>query len=100
MAQELSRSLLIVRAISGAEEGSRKSSHGFAREMTLMEMLCWVMKARLTSRDEYEESMGRPREEGGLETSSSDGRMMRRGSEPSEGLWMYGTVFREDRRSM
>lgn len=44
--------------------------------------------------------MGRPRDAGGLETSSSEGRMMRRGSEPSGGLWMYGTVFREDRRSI
>ena len=42
----------MVRAIEGAEEGSRKSSQGFARETTLIAMLCWVIKVRLTSREE------------------------------------------------
>ena len=37
----------------------------------------------------------------GLEGSSSDERMMRRGGrEVSEGWWMYGTVVRDERRDM
>ena len=42
--------------------------------------------------------MGLPREEEGFEASSSEGRIMRRASEPSGGLWMYGTVARDESR--
>lgn len=45
-------------------------------------------------------STGRPRLEGGLDWSSSEERIINRGSEPSEGRWMYGTVVLEARRSM
>ena len=42
----------MVCAMAGAVAGSRKSSHGFASDTTLMLMLCWVMKARFTAREE------------------------------------------------
>lgn len=87
VAHEASRSSLMVLAASGADSGSRKSSQGFASETTLTLMPCLVMKARFAAKDEYEASTGRPREEGGLEASSSEGRIIRRGSEvPSVGL--------------
>ena len=49
-----------------------------------MVIRCWDMKANFSSMDEYEPSTGRPRWASGMEGSSSDGRMTRRGGRATE----------------
>ena len=95
------RSSLICRAVLAAVDEGRKSSQGLAREITLQVMPWVCMKMNLDLKEEYVLSTGRPRESRGLEGSSSESRMIRRGGrEVSEGWWMYGTVVRDERREM
>ncbi len=94
-----SSSLFIVVAHLGPSSGGRKSSQGFASEIT--EVVIWwlVMNFSFSSMDEYETSMGLPLDSGGREGSSSEGRMMRRGGRFLSGRSSrYGTVLRKRRR--
>ena len=56
-----SSSWLTLSAHWGPSSGLRKSSQGFASEMTEVAMLCVFINASFWSVDEYDESMGRPR---------------------------------------
>ena len=99
-AQVDSRSLFICWAVVRAVVGSRKSSQGFARE--IMEwVMPWIdMKCRFWSKEEYVESIGRPRWSSGRDGSSSLASIMRRASAPSDGWWKYGTVSRDESSEM
>ena len=64
----------------------RKSSHGFARDIT-EQLIPWArMKESLEEKEEYVLSMGRPRSLFGFEGSSSDDRIMSRGGS----VWSAG----------
>ncbi len=74
-----SSSSLIVRAHRGPSSGLKKSSQGFASEITDVVISCFFMKSNFSAMDEYEASTGLPLDSGGMDESSSDGSMMRRG---------------------
>jgi hypothetical protein len=78
--------LLICLAVSAAVSLGRKSSQGLAREMTEHDMACVRINFSFAAKELYVLSMGRPRWSRGLEGSSSDERIIRRGgSEVSVG---------------
>ena len=97
----VSNSLLSFNAHSEPCDGCRKSSHGFARLMTEMSMPCMFMNLSFWSMEEYDASMGLPLDSGGMDWSSSEGRMIRRGGAVSSGRSSnLGGVVRDRRREI
>lgn len=94
-----SSSSLTVRAHRAPSSGLKKSSHGFASEITDVVISCFFINSNFSAVDEYEASIGLPLNSGGREVSLSDGRMISRGGADLSGRSRRkGTVVRERRR--